>query len=99
MANSEYLLKFKEVGGKEVAQISSRNLDSACARINEYLEYGYELIEAHRWSLLSPSKNCIQELIAEVNRREENPDWQECEEEIARRIMADRRSAYYSQVM
>lgn len=90
-----YSLTFKQIGGDEIEVSECRDLDAACDRVLEYLDYGYELIAAKRGSGVC----AVHEIIAEVNFRIENPDWEEREEEEAARELAGNRSAYYSQVL
>jgi hypothetical protein len=86
-----YSLTFKQIGGDEIAVSESRNLDSACDRVLEYLDYGYELIAATRGDA-----SALSEVMVEVNYRIDNPDWEESEEEFARNQRNEDRRDYYA---
>lgn len=86
-----YNLTFKQIGGDEIAVSECRDLDAACDRVLEYLDYGYELIAASRGNA-----SALPEVMAEVNYRINNPDWEESEEEFARNQRDKDRRDYYA---
>jgi hypothetical protein len=90
---SEYILKFKVNPAVDDVFIECKSFDAAVSEITENVN---EL----EWAREIPGdRDVTRNLIAEFNFRQDNPDWEDREEEKARRELADRRSAYYSQVM
>lgn len=93
---TEYLLKFKANPAVDDVYVECASFEAA---VSEITENANELEWALELSGIAGAKNSIdvtRNLIAEFNRRELEEDR---EDEIARRELADRRSAYYSQVM
>jgi hypothetical protein len=96
-AVTTYSLTFVEIGGTETASCACRDLDSACDKVLEFLEYGFELKSVEGQT---PSYWCggnpLQEVLRAVNYRIENPDWEEREEEFARKQRNEDRRDYYA---
>lgn len=96
---TRYRLTFKQIGGGDIESVDCRDLDAACERVEEFLEYGYELIAATSSYENNSPRDARRQVLDEVNYRLEHPDYADREEQAAGRARADQRSAYYSQVM
>lgn len=96
---SSYLLKFKVNTAVDEAFIERPSFEAA---VEEVFESANELEWALRLDGIPTkvnSEDVTQAIIGEVNFRLNNTDWEEREEEAARRELAGNRSAYRSQVM